>query len=143
MVAIKQAIEKGLDKHKKPFPIHPRMLILNGSECAVAIAKIALKDGFEVTIADQDLKHAESLRRTLAFAGKINVCDAHYETILEQVRDKNIFIATTINPSELTKLRITKEMAVKMPEGSLLVDTSCQNGYAFHFIKKFADKELK
>ena len=143
MVAIKQAMTKTF-KGKFTYPEHPKMFILNASFAAIALAKLALKEGYDVTIADNDAKYLESLRKSLIhFGGTLNVCNAKYETILQQVKDKNIFVSTTINPSELTKLRVTTETAALMTNGSLLIDTSCQNGYAFHFIKKFAKKGLE
>lgn len=143
MVAIKQALQNGF-KGKYKYPEHPKMVILNATFGAIALAKLALKDGYEVTIADNDATYLESLKRSFArLGGTFLTCDAGYETILKQVKDKNIFVTTTINPAELTKLRITQEVPALMPNGSLLVDTSCQNGYAFHFIKKFAKKGLE
>lgn len=143
MNTISQAISKGF-KHKYKYPTHPKMMILNATYAGVALAKLALKAGYEVTIADNDAKYLETLRQSLSKVSKsINVCDANYETLIKQVKDKNVFVATTINPIDLTKLRTTQESPALMVPGSLLVDMSCQNGYAFHFIKKFAKKGLE
>lgn len=140
---VKLALAKGLakkDKHKVTYPAHPKMLILNATFCGVALAKLALKEGYEVTIADADEKYLAELKDNNA---NLKIMPAHYDLLVEEIKDKNIFVNTAINPTDLTKLRITKEMGLSMPKGSMLIDASCENGYAFHFIKKFADAELK
>ena len=143
MTTITQAMANGF-KHKYKYPQNPKMLILNATYGAIALAKLALNAGYDVTIADNDTKYLETVKQSLSKISKtIHICDANYETLLAQVKDKNIYVATTINPTDLTKLRITQESPALMVPGSMLIDMSCQNGYAFHFIKKFAKKELE
>ncbi len=140
---VKLALAKGLakkEKHKVTYPAHPKMLILNATFCGVALAKLALNEGFEVTIADADEKYLTELKNS---NHKLQTIPAHYDLLVENIKDKNIFVNTAINPTDLTKLRITKEMGLSMPKGSMLIDASCENGYAFHFVKKFADTDLK
>ena len=75
MKTISQAISKGF-KHKYKYPTHPKMMILNATYAGVALAKLALKAGYEVTIADNDAKYLETLRQSLSKVSKsINVCD--------------------------------------------------------------------
>lgn len=140
---IKKALATGLAKKAKNkviYPIRPKMLILNATFGGVALAKLASANNFDVTIADNDLVYLKNLKKTMP---ELRICDSKYETLLEQVTTQNVFVSTMINPSDLTKLRITKEMAVRMPHGSLLIDMSAESGYAFHFVKKFLAKEFK
>ncbi|XQP55511.1 MAG: hypothetical protein ACOQNY_01745 [Mycoplasmoidaceae bacterium] len=127
-------------KNKVIYPPKPKILILNATFAGLALAKIALANGMEVTISDHDLAYLQNLQKEIP---EIKICDANYETLLEVISMQNVFVVTTINPSDPTKLRITKEMAVRMPRGSLLIDMSAENGYSFHFAKKFLTKELK
>ncbi|MCQ2956809.1 MAG: hypothetical protein MJ233_03030 [Mycoplasmoidaceae bacterium] len=143
MQQIKQALAKGLAKKAKDkviYPTHPKMLILNATFCGVALAKIALQQDYEVTISDSDEKYLAELQNSIP---KLKTINANYDVLVENIKNKNIFVNTAITPTDLTKLRITKQMGQSMPKGSLMIDASCENGYAFHFIKKFADSELK
>lgn len=142
---LSQALSKGLAKSKKNvvvYPKNPNILILNATFAGVALAQKACELGWKVTIADNDSKYLSSLKKTKAL-GSIKCVDAGYETLNEEFKLNNIFVNTTIDPTDITKTRITKEMAMSMPKGSLLIDASCENGYAFQFVKKFADKQPK
>ncbi|MCQ3908207.1 MAG: hypothetical protein MJ200_01245 [Mycoplasmoidaceae bacterium] len=142
---VQSAITKGLAtkaKNKVIYPKDPSMLILNATFAGVALAKLALAAGFKVTLADNDTKYLASLKKTSDFKN-LDFVDANFETLVEQIKTKNVFVNTAINPTDLTKLRITKDMVQSMPRGSMAIDAACEYGYAFHFIKKYADKQLK
>ncbi|XQP55211.1 MAG: hypothetical protein ACOQNV_00365 [Mycoplasmoidaceae bacterium] len=142
---VKSAIAKGLAtraKDKVSYPKEPSMLILNATFAGVALAKQALASGFKVTLADNDTKYLVSLKKSSGLKD-LDFVDANFETLVEQIKTKNVFVNTAINPTDLTKLRITKDMIQSMPKGSMAIDAACEYGYAFHFIKKYADKQLK
>lgn len=142
---LKSAVSKGLAKKSKDkvvYPKNPKMLILNASYLGVALAKQAIASGFNVILADNDIKYLASLKKTSELKD-LDFVDANFETLIEQIKTCNIFVNTAINPTDLTKLRITKDMIQSMPKGSMAIDAACEYGYAFHFIKKYADKQLK
>ncbi|MBQ0045788.1 MAG: hypothetical protein KBS35_02765 [Mycoplasma sp.] len=142
---LQHAISKGLSKSKKDLVVYPKdpsILILNATFAGVALAEKAAALGWKVTIADNDAKYLASLKKTKTLKD-IECVDAGYETINYKFKTQNIFVNTVIDPLDLTKTRITKEMAKSMPKGSLLIDAACENGYAFQFVKKFADKQPK
>ncbi len=144
MKAINDALASKLAKKPKDQLVikdKPNLLILNATFAGVAIAKLALAAGFNVTLADNDIKYTRELKSS--GLEKLNIIDANYDTLEWQIRDNHIFVNTCINPSDRTKTRITKQMAEIMPTGALLIDAACENGYAFHFIKKYADTSIK
>lgn len=144
MKLIKDTLSRGLAKKAKDrvvYPKHPKLLILNATFAGVALAKLALAEGYSVTIADNDTKYLTELKNSSL--ENIDYVDSNFDTLLEQIRDTNVFVNTAINPTDLTKLRITKDMVESMPKGSLAIDAACEYGYAFHFIKKYADETIK
>lgn len=140
---VKDALAKGLAKRQKDkvtYPANPKMLILNATFAGIALAKLAIAAGFEVTIADSDSKYLTELKSSIK---KLNTIDSGYETIVKEIKKANIFVSTAISPSETTRTRITKQMGQSMPKGSMMVDASCENGYAFQFIKRYATKDME
>lgn len=143
--SIQNALKTGLSKKPKEqvtYPTDPKILILNASPAGLSIAKQAVALGWKVTVAENDTNKVSSLKKAKEFKS-VEFIDAGFESLVSQFKTSLIFVNTIINPLERTKLRITKEMALSMPKGSILVDEACENGYAFHFVKKFADKELR
>lgn len=143
MKTIQDAISSGLGKPKDRLVLHgkPNLLILNATFAGVALAKLALDENYNVTIADNDIKYCRELKSS--GLTKLNIVDANYDTLEQQIRENHVFVNTCINPTDRTKTRITKQMAQIMPKGSMLIDAACENGYGFHFIKKLADKTIK
>lgn len=142
---IQDALKTGLAKKEKDkvvYPKNPSMLILNATFMGVELAKLALAAGFNVTIADNDTKYLLELKNSFGLK-KLDFCDSSFDTLIEKMKKTNIFVNTAIAPTDVTKLRITKEMVESMPKGSLAIDAACENGYAFHFVKKYADEQIK
>lgn len=143
MKAVKNALANGLAKKAKDkvkYPEHPKMLILNATFCGVALAKLAIDAGYEVTIADSDASYLSELKSSLK---KLKTMSSNYDKLVEAIKEYNVFVNTAISPIEKTKLRITREMGKSMPKGSLMIDASCELGYAFHFVKKYASDKFE
>lgn len=144
---IKSVVAKGVGpktKYKMKVSQTPKMFILNATHAGIALAKQALAEGYDVKIADNDSQYLQQLQESIKNTkSHLTFCDSRYDTLVEATTGFNIFVATTINPFDLAKLRVTEEMAVRMNTGSILIDEGCEYGYSFNFMKKFAPKEIK
>lgn len=139
---LQNAFRTGLAKRKKDkvvYPANPKILILNISPLSIAFAKIATKAGFIVTLADDDFEQLQQLKDSIM---NLEICDAGYETLVEQVKQNNALITTIPDPTSPAKNRITKQMAESMPKGSLIIDAGCEFGYSLQFVKKWPDAGL-
>ncbi len=128
----------------------PRVLVLNATWASYEAIAYLLAHNMNVTLLDNDSKYCRELKNTpeikkicLAHNTHLDIKDASFETLAKEFRSYDGFINTCIDPFNRTKPRITEDMAKSMAKGSILVDEACENGYAFHFQKKFAPIEDK
>jgi len=120
--------------------IKNKLLILNASFTSDVAIRDALRNGWDVTLLDNDQEYCDSLLKDKEIkflmahdGGTLQTMNAHYDTLEAQFKLANAFIYTSIDPTSKTELRITKDMIDSMPCASIAIDCSCENGWAFMF----------
>lgn len=145
----KHAAKKVIENFKNK-KTQPRAMVLNATWASYEAITYLLAHKANVTLFDNDSKYCRELKKDqeiIKLSKQNNVGldfkDAKFDTLLKAFPTHNAFINTCIDPFNRTKIRITEEMAKSMAPESILVDESSENGYAFHFIKKFVSLEDK
>ncbi len=131
-------VAKELIKNK----VKPKVLILNAAWAGQEAMRILLANNMDVTLLDNDSKYLSELKNSEKAGSHLHVANAKYETLTELFPKHHAFIYTCPDPFSLTKPRITGKMAESMPQGSILIDAACENGYGFQFQKKLLTSKL-
>lgn len=125
-----------------------KVVVLNGSFAGYEATMQALAMGANVKLLDIDEKYVKDLNHDSKLSDLAKLYNSHfvakvndYENLVDEIKDADIFINTSIEPGSKSKKRITSQMADSMKKGSILIDASVDQGFGFEFEKRFSKQE--
>lgn len=103
-----------------------RVVIIGGGVSGTESARIALGMGAEVTILERDLNRLRELENL--FGPRLSTRASTAVTIEEAITDADLVVGAVLLPGKRAPCLITRQMLRRMPEGSVLVDISIDQG---------------
>ncbi len=103
-----------------------KVVIIGGGVVGTNAAKIAVGMGAQVTILDIDLYRLRYLDDI--FGNSIETLHSNREMIATKVRDADLVVGAVLIPGAKAPHLVTREHIAEMPEGSVVVDVSVDQG---------------
>lgn len=125
-------------------------LLLNATYASIEICKLAIANGFNVILLDNDVTYLKQLQNNIFLkqpheknGPKFMYDDASFENLEKYFPMAKIFINTCQDPINKTKSRITSTMIESMKQTAIALDIANDYGNAFIFAKKKPDCKIK
>ncbi len=106
-----------------------KVVIIGGGACGTEAARMAIGLGAAVTLIDRNLVRLRQL--DVLFHNSLTTRHSSLQTISEALNGADLVVGAVLLPGKKTPKLVTRAMISKMPQGSVIVDVSIDQGGCF------------